>query len=399
VGLATFSKITNGLLLLPMVAWWAWRREWRRGMAVAVVWGAITAALFGANVVISGDWNYQGGARKTYYGRYPFQSPDTSFAVGSEMARDESLAGVIFDRDYFWTNLRANLKYSLVGRYAGLLPYFFPAVFAVGLLLITRRGRASWQWFVLAGVAAHVVLFMVSLPYNYFGSAGSVGNRYFMGVYGACVFLWPPIRSIALAAAAWLVGGIFVANIVLHPYAASVKPADPAKSGPLRLFPVELTSVNDLPINTESHRVRVWYGDTGAGDPGFQIYHLDDNAYLPEADRKSFWIRGGSRAEMLFKADRAYSHTRLRLTAGLVPTEVTIKVGGRTSRLSLAAGASTEIRVPLGPAFPYKRYEAPLYVWVVSIASSAGFTPPPPPDGSTADTRFLGVRVLPTIGP
>ena len=32
------------------------------------------------------------------------------------------------------------------------------------------------------------------------------------------------------------------------------------------------------------------------GDPGFQIYFLDDNGYGREEDR-SFWVKGESRAE------------------------------------------------------------------------------------------------------
>ena len=79
--------------------------------------------------------------------------------------------------------------------------------------------------------------------------------------------------------------------MVLNPFVASFHPADNAKSGPLRLLPVELTLVNDLPVNNEPEHGRLWFGDTGQGDPGFLVYFLDDNAYDREAD-KSFWTRG-----------------------------------------------------------------------------------------------------------
>ena len=50
--------------------------------------------------------------------------------------------------------------------------------------------------------------------------------------------------------------------------------------------------------------MRVWFGDNpGQGDPGFQIYFLDDNAYGGKQD-KSFWVKGESRAEFLIKTDR-----------------------------------------------------------------------------------------------
>ncbi len=219
-----------------------------------------------------------------------------------------------------------------------------------------------------------------------------------MGGYALCVFLVPPLESLAVAVLPWIVGAVFVGKIVLHPFASSIRPADPAKSGPLRLFPVELTNVNDLPIDTESQRVRVWYGDTGAGDPGFQIYHLDDNAYLPEVGHKTFWVRGKSRAEMLIKTDRPYSHAVIGLTAGRVDETVTVAIDGRGETTRMSAGTSTDIRITLGPGFPYKKdRESPARVWTLSIRTSDGFTPPF--TGTTLDTRYLGVLVKPIVLP
>ncbi len=403
IGIATFSKVTEVLLFAPMAIAWLWRREWRPLLVSGVVVVAVVESLFAANVAISGDWNYQGGDRRTYYetashSGYPFEKPGLGFEVGAERGRDESLTGIIFDREMFWTNLRANLEYFLVGRYAGLLPYFFPALLGAAALLIGWRQSELWQWLVLGGALLQGMVFVVSQPYTYFGGPGTIGNRYFMGGYALCVFLFPPLESLAAALLPWVVGAIFVGKIVLHPFASSIRPADPAKSGPLRIFPVELTNVNDLPIDTESHRVRVWYGDTGVGDPGFQIYHLDDNAYLPEADHKTFWVRGRSRAEMLIKTDRPYGHAVIRVTAGRVDETVVVSIDGRSQTAHLGAGASTDLRITLGPGFPYKKdRDVPARVWTLSISTSDGFTPPLV--GTVLDTRFLGVLVKPVILP
>ena len=90
----------------------------------------------------------------------------------------------------------------------------------------------------------------------------------------------------------WLVGGLFTAQLVLNPFASSFRPGRYASHGPLRLLPVELTNINDLPINTNPARVRVAFGENpDLHDPPFQIYFLDDNAYDREPDR-SFWVRG-----------------------------------------------------------------------------------------------------------
>lgn len=388
IGVATFSKLTNGLLIGPLVLWLLWQRQWRRALVTGVAFGAVTVALFATNVAIQGDWNYQGSPRGTCYNKFPFQEPGSGFEVCAERARDESLAGIIFDPEVFWTNLRANARYFFVGRYSGLVPYFFPGVFAMVLFLFTRRGRAGWQWLVLGAVLLHAAVQIVVQPYTYFGSAGSVGDRYFIGVYGACLFLLPPVRSIVLAIIPYVIGAYFMGPVVLRPFYYSLNPSHVASDGPLRWLPVELTNVVDLPINTDGGRVPIWYGD-----PGFQIYYLDQNAYLKEIDR-SFWVRGKSQAEMLIKTDLVLRWLELTLSAGPVPTTATVKFRNETHVIPLAAGETTLVKMALGQGFPYKKdRDVPVLVYVLSIASSAGFTPAPP----SPDTRYLGVRVKPML--
>ncbi len=196
-----------------------------------------------------------------------------------------------------------------------------------------------------------MLFFIINLPYTWLGGGGSVGNRYFMGAYGVFLFLLPPLSRPVLAVIPWLVGGLFTAQLVLNPFATSFHPGDAAKHGPLRWLPVELTMVNDLPMNTEgAGKVLVWFGDNpGEGDPGFQIYFLDDNAYGREPD-KSFWVKGESRAEFLIKyapppADgsdpgRPLKQLVLELSPGPLDTVVRATVSGR----SRGASRSTRIR-------------------------------------------------------
>jgi hypothetical protein len=318
------------------------------------------------------------------------------------MGRDESLAGVIFDRRVFWTNLTHNLGYYFVGRYAGILPYFFPAVFALLAFLSAPRRRPGWQYLVLAAGIAQMLFFIVTVPYTWLGGGGSVGNRYFMGAYGIYLFLLPPLTIPALAAIPWLVGALFTAKLVLNPFATSFHPADAAKHGPLRWLPVEVTMVNDLPVNTEGpNKVLVWFGDNpGENDPGFQIYFLDDNAYGREPD-KSFWVKGESRAEFLIKyapaapekvsRDRPLKQLVLTLSPGPLETAVKVSVNGRTRRVDLKE--TERLAFNLDKGF---WYQARAYVWVVSVSSSTGFVPTLS-GADNGDTRFLGVRVKPTL--
>ncbi|MEO8520736.1 MAG: hypothetical protein ABI603_05190 [Acidobacteriota bacterium] len=403
LGVATFSKISNALLVLPIVAWIFWRRRWGRGIAAGLVFGACAAGLFAANMAISGEWNYQGGARSTFVWEFPFQTAASTFDVGLPMGRDESLAGVILDRRVFWTNLTHNLRYYFVGRHAGIVPYFFPAVFALAAFLLAPRRRPGWQYLVLAAGMTQMLFFIINLPYTWLGGGGSVGNRYFMGAYGIFLFLLPPLRRTWVAAMPWLVGGLFTAQLVLNPFATSVHPGDAAKHGPLRWLPVELTMVNDLPVNTEgAAKVLVWFGDNpGQGDPGFQIYFLDDNAYGREPD-KSFWVKGESKAEFLIKyaptspdavaGGRPLKQLVLTLSPGPFDTVVKVSVSGRTREIDLKE--TQQVAFTLDRGF---WYQARAYVWVVSISSSTGFVPIF--NGADRDARFLGVRVKPTLVP
>jgi len=401
LGIATFSKPPNALLFVPLVVYALWRRNFARGLAMCLVFGVVAVGLFGGNTAITGDWNYQGGERKTFTWEFPFQRPDATFdSINTKAAaRDDALTSIIFDPRVFWTNLSNNLRWYFVGRYSGLVAYFAPAVFALFAFFAAPRRRPLWQWLVLASAIAQILLFVISLPHTWFGGGGSVGNRYFMGVYGVFLFLLPPITSVALSFVPWIVGGLFVGKLVINPFASSMAPGTYADSGPLRWLPVELTNVNDLPINTDSSRVRVWFGDDpgtqGTNNPGFQIYFLDMN-WFREAD-KSFWVKGESRAEFLVKTDRPMKRLVLTLSAGPYPVNVTARVGGREQELVVPAEESRDISFALDRGFPYVGTDdrMPRPVWVASVSSDTGFVPIFHTGGT--DARFLGVRVKPLL--
>ena len=394
VGIMTFSKITNALLFVPIALWLVWRREWMRAAVASVAFGVVAGGLFGVNMAISGGWNYQGGDRKTFAAEFPLQTPTSGWdIVENRHGRDEALTDIIFDPAVFWTNLFNNIKWFFVGRYAGLIAYFFPAVFALLAYFAALRRRPRWQHFVLLGAVAQILVFIISTPYTWNGGGGSVGNRYFMSAYGLFVFLIPPVTRVSVALIPWLIGGIFMAPLVLNPFVASFRPGDNAKSGPLRLLPVELTTVYDWPINTDRARVSVWFGDEPKGSsPGFQIYFFDNNAHPPEVD-KSFWVKGESRAEFLIKTDRPMKRLILTVMAGPVATDVRMTLAGRSQEVSLQPGESRQVMFAMGDGFPY---QGKWPVWVASVSSSGGFTPIFF-DAASTDTRYLGVRVRPTL--
>ena len=84
-------------------------------------------------------------AARSYF-EFPFQNRrQSSFDVGRGQGRDEALTDVIFNRSVFLTNLPHNLEWFFVGRYAGLVAYFFPGGLRAGCVpaRAPRDGRAG----------------------------------------------------------------------------------------------------------------------------------------------------------------------------------------------------------------------------------------------------------------
>jgi hypothetical protein len=273
------------------------------------------------------------------------------------------------------------------------VPYFFPAVFALAAFRAAPRRRPLWQYFVFAAALGQILTFIISVPYTWNGGGGSVGNRYFMGAYGAFLFLIPPISRPLLAMVPWAVGALFTAPLILNPFATSSQPGNHSKSGPFRWLPPELTLVYDWPINNQTDRVRIWYGDNPPEhrDPGFQIYFFDENAYRDA--EKTFWVRGESEAEFLVKTDRPMKQLVLRLSAGPEPVTSLVRLGRRSQRVSLQPDQPQTVTFDLGEGYPY---QGQWPVWVVSISADRGFVPIFH-DPKSTDTRFLGVRVKPVL--
>jgi hypothetical protein len=393
LGIATFSKPTAALLFVPMVPWIVWRRQISTALRGVALFTVIAGGLFAINLAITGEWNFQGGERETYYFEFPFQNETVTRELGITKSRETMMTHIVFNPRTFASNLAHNLEYFFAGRYAGLLGYFFPALFAIAAMLMAPKRRPAWQWVVLAGGLVQGLIFIVLTPYTWHG--GGVGNRYFFSGYGVMLFVLPPIESLAAAFAPLAIGSLFVAPMVLNPFAASFRPADNAKSGPLRWLPVELTLVNDLPVNTEPDHARIWFGDNpGQNDPGFLVYFLDDNAYGREAD-KSFWTRGNSRAEFIIKTDRPIRRATFTITAGPVAADVTIRVGGRSQSIHLPPEQTEQVTLTMPPGLPYEK-EVQALVWTASVSCDSGFTPIFY-DPRATDARYLGVRVKPML--
>ena len=417
LGVSVFAKPTNIALILPLLVSAALRRQWRRALTMATVFTVVVAALFGLNTIVTGDWNYQAGERKTFYttgdgrfrGGFPFQNDTTTFdAVGLPSEGGGSFA-VLFTRDALLEVFPHNLGYFLLGRHAGFAIYFFPGLMAILLFLAATRDRAMWQWLTLgAGVGTAVVL-LLYMPFTWSGGGGPVGNRYFLGTYGVFLFLAPPLQTAVAGLLTVAISGLFVAPVVSNPFFAVRNPAEHSKAGVYRWLPTELTMVNDLPVNVTPSRRRQPLG----GNPPMLAYFIDDNAYAREGDK--FWVKGESTTDILLRAPieleaqvagvRAPQSLHIdkltvTLETGPKPNRVTINTGSEERVIDMPPSSQQSLELEMTHGVPYKYHpDFPTnYVYMVSISSASGFVPMF--ENGAPDSRFLGVMVqlIPTYG-
>jgi hypothetical protein len=414
LGIAAFSKPTNLLLIGPPLVLLAWRREWLRTGIVGAIFALVFVGLFAWNVAITGEWNYQGGEdRGTFYssdpdgagpriGGFPFQTEQHAFdTTGHVRETNRVPVEVLTTSDALFQVFRRNLGYFFFGRHTGFVPYFFAGAIAIVLFLAGARRRPLWQWLTLTAGLGSAVALMLYMPYTYSGGGGPVGNRYFLGVYPVFLFITPPLGTLAAPLIAVLGSAVFTAQLLLNPFTVSYRPSDHVKGGPFRWLPVEMTLLNDLPMNVTPSKVKQPLG----GVPPVTAYFLDDNVFQREHD--AFWVRGRSRAEFLLRApavtevtdagERERSlHIRqleVQLESGAEPNRVTVDVGTGAQVVDLPAHDRRTVMLPMPSGVPYHvdpRFPMN-YVYWMAVESETGFIPMFTTGGG--DSRHLGIFV------
>ena len=416
VALATFSKPPHLLVLVPMVLSAASRRQWKHAFLMTVLCGAVTAALFAANAAITGEFNYQGGDRKTFYSftGFPFANAYETFDnIGPVRGREDLMVGDVLVNTHSGTVFLHNLWYFLAGRNAGLLPYFFPGIVAIVLFLFAKQKQA-WQWLVLVTIAVVVLMHVFVWPFTWNGGGGPVGSRYFLPFYALFLMLIPPTAGVGAAVAAFLGGALFTAQIVLNPFYVSLRPGEHAKSGPLRLLPLELTLLHDLPVAQERDRMRRPIGPT-VPSPHTFAYFVDDNAFTPEetppkSDDWWFWVKGNSKAEIVLRApvdglgnhkwvSKTITRLNVEIQNGAIQNRVTIATGSESQTIDMAPDEKKGVLLAVPSGVPFRRDVQPTsYLYNFSVTTTAGFVPflrvpCEKPGTCPQDSRFLGAMI------
>ena len=380
-GAVTYSKPSNVFVILPVLALLAIRRQWRRGLVTGALFGIVLSGFFVVNLAITGEMNYQGGDRKTFYGRYPFQRPDLNF----ENTGLAKVTAEIYTQQP-WDIVVHDLYFFHIGRFSGIAIYFFPAVVAAALFAFGPK--KNWQWMVLALATFDCLLLIVWMPVNYFGGGGTLGNRYFLNIYPLYFFITPTLlRPLLAILPSWIMAGAFLTSILVNPFAAARRPGQHATSGPYKWLPVELSLINNLPTNIDPAKFRQRFED------GYLGYFLDNNTWGRERYRGvGFWVRGGTKAEMVVRTRFPLDKLTVRVLNVSVTNRITACVPGGCDTSDYEPGEKKILELPAGRGFPYEDFGARSYCYLVTIAPERGEVPMLARRGE-GDSRYLGAFI------
>ena len=363
-----------------------WRRRILHGILIGLVFLAASGVLWGTNALTSGEFNYQGGDRKTFYGTFPFDRPESAWTgVGNVSATNDSDADNVLQPSEFVNRFSHNVEYFLLGRHSGFVPYFFPGFVGLIFWLASRERTRAWRWLSFLGAAAAVGGLLVFAPYSWNGGGGPPGNP----------ILPEPVSSILLSDAAARISGRADAGMDRR---CVVHRSDVDQS-------VHRREVHVLDDRTRRGTATAGGVDDGSGSAGCVVDRADPrSAFRTQRSSDAFLFPG---SECLSTRGRSTSATRhvgrrratrrhhgttedptdyLAVTAeSPIHTTLTVSMGAATVAVPIVPGKLAYFNVPASGVRGLNSF-----AYLLSATSSDGFTPHLL-DRQSSDSRNLGV--------
>ncbi|MHB8055609.1 MAG: hypothetical protein ACYDH3_10220 [Candidatus Aminicenantales bacterium] len=386
-GIAAYAKPPNVAVFGPLLLWTLLKKRPGKAVLLVLVFALAFGVLFGANFLLTGDWNYQGGERKSFYYSFPYERPDLTFdsARGRLMSTDGYLERALLPAKF----VPINLFYFVFGRFSGMAWYFFPAILALILFFLGKKSLD--RWLLLAAIAGEILIYVVLMPDNFGGGGGSLANRYFLGIYPLFFFLPRLQIKPRHIATEWAAAALLIAPILISPIQAAHAPADRAKHFPFTLFPIELTLINDLPTNTNPAAFRQQWGEP-LFDDRF-LYFLNDNYNPKHREENGWWTLGDRKVEFILRTAAPAKEVVFHLlNSPRLENEVTIWMAGQKKTIKLGSQQRGDLRFAVGDGFIVRHAR----MYRVRIKASKSSTPYFE-DGQGNEKRWLGVFFTPEL--
>jgi hypothetical protein len=264
-----------------------------------------------------------------------------------------------------WRELSESVGYFLLGRHTGLFvyaPFTLLALVAFGLY----QRRDPERWLLLAGVGVAAAFFLLYIPANWQGGGGFVGNRYFVCLVPAFLFLARQLPGPPGVVASFALGGLLLGPVVFTPFGAGgPEPTlqSHVRNVPFRWLPLELT-LREVPGYTKAQ-------------PGAITVQGRRDVFLPRGER--FWVRGASRAELWITSAMPLERLVFEVRSFAPANPVRFRLGGEVAEVTLGAddAAGEAARVTLAPRRPDRLRTAPggdLYLYELVIEARGGRT-------------------------
>jgi hypothetical protein len=323
--------------------------------------------------------NYQGGDRKTFYTRFPYDELGGSYdTTGIQMATNTVQTPV--GAEGRLTTVPVNAWYFIAGRHFGLIPFGWPWGLSV-MVWIVARPSTPWrkwrwhsdrdpaapfpprsadktlaEWVLLAAVLATALATIVWMPYTWSGGGGPIGNRYFLSIAAALFFLTPPVRSVVPVVLAAL-GLVFVLPSFAAPFEVAKRPWMATRAAAFKLLPLELTGASDFPIILDQHRGRMPQGKR----PTLFVSFLDSAADF--GDHGWIAVAPDAQAELLVRSAEPLASVTVGLKS---PDTCRVDVADGTPDTTVALGAGERRDISRTPPQTFSRDS---FVFVLTVAT------------------------------
>ena len=216
-----------------------------------------------------------------------------------------------------------NVRYFLWGRHTGFLLYLPFGALCI-LLLALEAPRDGPRWVLLGTLTAIAAYTLLYIPINWQGGGGFVGNRYFVGVYPAFLFLLNRIRPSSLVVPTTAVASLFLIPILATPFGKSVAfPTMQAhvRNVPYRYFPLEFSLKNV---------------------PGYRKERVFGGRFIVRKDQalvrdRLLWLRGGDRVEVWYEVGEPLKRPVFLVKSHADDNDIEIRVNGTRKRIDHAA--------------------------------------------------------------
>lgn len=236
-----------------------------------------------------------------------------------------------------------NMGYFFVGRHTGLFVYMPFSLLCLVLFVLHER-RDLVRWSILGALGAVALFFMIWMHYNWHGGAGFVGNRYFVSLYPAFLFLVTAVRPTFLLPIGYGLAGLFVAPLMVTVYGAQVpEPTLQAhtRGSAYSLLPQELSISAEVPgyVNFQTR--------------GLALRARRDQFKILDRGRSSFAVRGAATVEVWLSSARPVEELKLAIASPAV-NSVTLELNGKRQTIEFDENDSGSRELVLAPERPTK---------------------------------------------